>query len=126
MMGTRPKSLKYQAWKDQDQRCYWCGCPIVFHNHVPGQPIPDDSATVDHVYPAWHPKRKEFKHTGKPSPFVMACHSCNNKRGGTSFRKYHELIGKPFVDPHAPVARPATVTRSFSSLVTRGFKRRRN
>lgn len=126
MMARRTKSLKLQMWHDQRGRCYWCGCQIVFHTHVPGQPIPDDAATVDHIYPAWHPKRREFKNQGRPSPFVMACHSCNNKRGGTSFRKYHELIGKPFIEPQAPVARPATVIMSFNSLVTRGFKRRRN
>jgi hypothetical protein len=124
MMARRPKSMKLQVWADQGERCYWCLCLIIFHTHVPGEPIPDNAATVDHVYPAWHPKRIAFKNKGMPSPFVMACHSCNNKRGGISFKKYHELIGKPFVEPQAP--RQSSVTRSFNNLVVRGFKRRRN
>jgi hypothetical protein len=121
-MARRPKSLKVEVWNQQNKRCYWCLCPIEWHTHVPGVPTPANAATVDHVYPVWHAKRREFKNKGMPSPFVMACHSCNNKRGGTSFMKYHELIGKPFEEPKAP--RSSLTTRSFNNLVIRGFKKR--
>lgn len=122
-MARRPKSLKLEVWNQQGKRCYWCGCPIEFYTHVPGIPTPANAATVDHVYPAWHPMRQRYKNKGMPSPFVMACHSCNNKRGGTSFAKYHELIGKPFVEPRAP--QQTSVARLFTNMVTRGFKKRR-
>lgn len=105
MMARRAKPLKLRVWNEQNKRCYWCLCPVDFYSHVPGQPTRPDAATVDHVYPSWHPKRKMFNGKGMPAPFVISCHSCNNKRGGISFKRYHEIIGKPFVEPRAP--RPA-------------------
>jgi 5-methylcytosine-specific restriction endonuclease McrA len=107
MSSRGGRTLKRRVWLLQERRCYWCSCETFFHEHVEGQPTPENAVTVDHVYPAKHARRLEARNSGKPSPFVIACWACNNKRGGTTFRKYHEVIGKTYKDPIMPSMAPA-------------------
>lgn len=58
--------------------CSWCG---VFTINPPGDvPFvtpPPNLATADHLYSRNDPRRKHWH----PSPIVLACYACNQKRG---------------------------------------------
>ncbi len=90
-MAKRSFPSRLQVWKQQKECCYWCGRKTVFHKPESGSPTPPDMATVDHVYPNGHTRRREYKDLGKPSPFVMACSRCNLERGAINFNHFREI-----------------------------------
>jgi 5-methylcytosine-specific restriction endonuclease McrA len=71
--GREDKRRAVMWWRDPC--CFWCGRVTRLT-----KPQGDHSAaTVDHVYPRGHPRRRDpRKHL--PS-FVLACAKCNHERG---------------------------------------------
>lgn len=65
--------------------CHWCGkrTRLVFLKR--GQTMPDDGATVDHVFNRLDPTRLSNQST------VLACHKCNQDRGREDQRHLGEL-----------------------------------
>jgi len=53
--------------------CYWCDIPVKEYNQD-GQGLPDDAATIDHLYP--RQDRRKYQITEK----VLACNKCNQER----------------------------------------------
>lgn len=60
-------------WR-RDPRCFWCGRVTVFEAHNT-----PEAATVEHVYPRTHPRRRDTRRH-LPSK-VLACYGCNQARG---------------------------------------------
>lgn len=75
-----------QRWFKQHPYCAFCGCKLVLPRYTNRtKHIPPNAATIDHLRPRGHPERHE------PNPFnlwrrVLACWSCNNKRGAEFWR----------------------------------------
>lgn len=54
--------------------CYFCEKSVKLYEPIDGLPIPNDAATIDHLYP--RPERKRYELTLK----VLACNRCNRER----------------------------------------------
>jgi hypothetical protein len=82
-------TLRERLWH-KDRRCHWCGRLtrlIVPGNH---EKLPDDMATVDHLYSRLDENRHNLKRgiirKDKSGNIVLvrrvlACYSCNQRRG---------------------------------------------
>jgi hypothetical protein len=57
-----------------DPHCHWCGCEVVYFEPQRRQKVPDNFATIDHVY---------SRMAGRPlqGRWVLACSRCNQERG---------------------------------------------
>jgi hypothetical protein len=67
------QSRRKRLW-DADPHCYWCKRVTVFMNPADGR-LPDDAATLDHLYSRLNPDRDRDPHTA-----VLACRKCNQER----------------------------------------------
>jgi CRISPR/Cas system Type II protein with McrA/HNH and RuvC-like nuclease domain len=74
------RTRRRQLWK-QDPHCFWCGreTDITTANA-------EDSATVEHIYPRNHPRRRDTRKV-LPST-VLACARCNHERGTPATTTY--------------------------------------
>src|SRR3954468_1877679 len=65
----------------KDPHCTWCGREVVYFPIQPGQTIPGNFATIDHLYDRYNPKRKEIGNGGfREYTLVLACSDCNHWR----------------------------------------------
>lgn len=76
-------------------RCHWCGKPVVeWKDKHQKKPADSIRATIDHVYPRGEPLR----HYPPANPMliqkVLACHSCNQRRGNMPYTAFL-LIMRP-------------------------------
>ncbi len=64
------------VWDRDGGKCVYCRVPLVRGTHTPpGQREPGNTATLDHIKPH---SQGGFLKVGN---VVLACRSCNNKRG---------------------------------------------
>jgi len=98
-MSRRSKELKNYCSKVQGHKCYWCGRKIYpYEGWDRSEQFPDDYATVDHIFTMKDSRRKHFKKIKKPSPFVMSCRACNQKRGSMLVEQMEKLCHKKHID----------------------------
>jgi hypothetical protein len=73
-----------KLYLSQAGKCYWCSCQTLFrvHNH-PRQ------SSIDHLKTKFQ-GRKTFSDGG----YVMACYSCNQKRGREEYKEFKKLSDK--------------------------------
>jgi 5-methylcytosine-specific restriction endonuclease McrA len=68
--------LRYRMFVAQEGLCFYCGIEMhILQEDV--KPTPHDAATIDHRVPI--SKRPDLKKD--PSNLVLACSSCNSKKG---------------------------------------------
>ena len=76
MQNVRKRKLRLY-WRNP--HCHWCGTKTIIHKHKQCKAIPDNAATVDHLYTRFDYMR------GKSPPgveaTVLACNKCNFERG---------------------------------------------
>ena len=72
-MASKKRRRRERLFK-RNKLCHWCG--VVTKPPVKGQPLEDETATLDHLEPRW--ARREF--TGDKRT-VLSCHKCNKERG---------------------------------------------
>lgn len=70
--------------RDQRGRCHWCDQPVFLP--IRGNPLPPNTATLDHVFTKGDPRR-ENPPTGSIS-HVVACFTCNNQRGSMPYDEF--------------------------------------
>src|SRR5687767_7513791 len=60
-------------------KCYYCGCVTKRYSQVwtKGNPIPDDMATIEHLYPKWDIRRPLV---GFRESTVLSCYKCNHSQ----------------------------------------------
>lgn len=65
-------------------RCYWCKIEVKIYpqEEYLGKPLPDDTATLDHLK-----SRNVGRVKGENTPKVLACRKCNEKRARLEIRK---------------------------------------
>jgi len=68
-----PSTRRRRLWKRQPN-CFWCGRVTDISTAFRA-----NSATVEHIYPMRHPRRKDTRRV-LPST-VLACFACNQERG---------------------------------------------
>lgn len=108
-MSGRSLKIKQKVLEEQNGLCYWCGRKLIFTGRSYGHnPLPDNYATVDHIFPYGDPIRKLYKKNNTPSPFVVACPSCNLKRGNLLIEQMEDLCGKPHINWHKHFTAGAT------------------
>jgi hypothetical protein len=81
IMSRRHRELKIKMW-EKDPYCHWCGCFTVVTNIVAvprGTSLPDNAATVDHVYSRFNARRWVKAKYGERRR-VLACYKCNHER----------------------------------------------
>lgn len=67
-------------------KCFWCGCDTRFNGKRSG-----DFATVDHFFT--RADKRRFMGVGFPRALkVLACYSCNHRRGGTSPEEFALIV----------------------------------
>jgi len=73
------RKFKLEAW-NKNPNCHWCQQPTILTNVklFKGQPDPR-MATVDHLISRFNPERY-LKKNSNPSPKVLACFECNQRR----------------------------------------------
>jgi hypothetical protein len=50
--------MRITLWRHADgHRCHWCGRPTVLVTRLDGAAMPDEGATIDHLYPRGDPRR---------------------------------------------------------------------
>jgi hypothetical protein len=86
-MSRRTKK-EVMAMYNVDPHCHWCGRLMKFYEIKKGEKIPDDQCTVDHLYHVLNPIRQAYKKKHTPSPVVLACLHCNEKRGNEDLQYY--------------------------------------
>ena len=78
MMGTsskRMKAIREKLWEN-GPHCHWCGVLTMWpRSFAPGERIPNETASVDHLYTKLNPLREVY-----PDEFVLACVGCNSSR----------------------------------------------
>ena len=77
----RKEKKNLRLWKSQQlvkqkNKCYYCKCKLDITTYYPGEILPPDAMTIDHVLPRWRGGKNE------KSNMVLACFSCNNEKGG--------------------------------------------
>lgn len=72
------KRRRESLWND-NKHCHWCGVETVWAANNDGK-NPDNSATLDHIYSRYHPKRRE-PNKDCERRYVLACQACNHERG---------------------------------------------
>jgi hypothetical protein len=65
-----------ELFAEQQGKCYWCDRPC---REVTKSRLPDDAATLDHLFDRFDPRRHMPPQGQKR--YVMACHRCNHDRG---------------------------------------------
>jgi len=79
----------------KNPKCHWCGRIMRLYKdgEVPRFcSLPDDAATIDHIYPLHTPQRNWYKRMGRKSPVVLACNGCNNRRNNLPYGEFEKLI----------------------------------
>lgn len=85
--GRRRQEIKYRMWWQQGGHCHWCDRRVFLE--IVGQPLPPETATLDHVFTKNDPRRE---HPPKGSiAHVVACHGCNNERGSMPYDDFLKL-----------------------------------
>ncbi len=74
---------------EENPHCCYCGVLTVLTNTVGGQ-MPPNAATVEHIYPRLHPKRREPNYS-QEKRLALACFKCNNEK---SVRDQVDYLGK--------------------------------
>lgn len=72
------KSRKIRLFH-RNPRCYYCGVIVRIVNVPKGKRIPDDMATLEHLYSRLDYRRHD-KNDGKTERTVLSCHKCNQER----------------------------------------------
>lgn len=67
--------------------CHWCGRRTKLITPRPRRRVPDDLATVDHVYS----RLKMALRRANPGAVVLACYGCNQKRSLQDQREHQQL-----------------------------------
>lgn len=64
-----------------DPHCHWCGIEVIYYALPEGKQMPDNFATIDHLYSRLNEQRKEKTFAyGHEMTLVLACHKCNHER----------------------------------------------
>jgi len=93
-MTNRSYRYKKELY-EKSPNCYWCGEQMTLYHGVPsGEKLPDNAVTIEHIFAIKDKRRKYFKKIKTPSPVVLACNKCNNKRKGKSLVSYEEKFNK--------------------------------
>ena len=87
--------LEKETLYNQNPYCHWC--KKLMHLYRAGdikqyEQIPDDAATVEHIYPHGSNQRKWYKKNHIRSPIVLACLRCNGERGCMPYEKFKEKM----------------------------------
>jgi len=75
--------------------CHWCACELVEFSRPDAHNMPDNAATLDHLFNAMHPGRDWYGGTA----VVLACRKCNHRRGVSDNRRIRFGIYVEPVDP---------------------------
>jgi hypothetical protein len=77
--NTRMRITLWRHAQPQPGRCHWCGCPTVLVSAWPrgAGELPENAATIDHLYPQGDPRRSP---ASGAADLVLACHACNGER----------------------------------------------
>ncbi len=82
MNSRRKQKILKRLHAEQAGLCKWCGKPCYLHGDParlrPSGKLSGKAATIDHVYHRSDPRRRE---PGGYNAVVMACATCNRKRG---------------------------------------------
>ena len=74
-----------RALMEKDPHCIYCAVEVKEYNLLPHQKMPDDQATIDHLYEKYDKRRYEnFGFNNK----VLSCAKCNHDR---DLQKYGNL-----------------------------------
>ena len=68
------KKIKLRLYKESPF-CFYCGIRTKIYKQEDGKKLPNNTATVDHIYTLHERKR------GENVPKVLSCWKCNNTRG---------------------------------------------
>ena len=73
------RQIRTNLHKKQEGKCFWCYVLTIENNteFKKGQIIPNNTATLDHVYHKGHPLKSNPPKNGA---YVLSCFSCNQKR----------------------------------------------
>ena len=72
--------IKHSIIKHGAPICFWCECVVVKYPLKNRESLPDNYATVDHLYSRWNPLRQTLGEPGEKR-LVLSCHKCNWTRG---------------------------------------------
>lgn len=91
MSKANGKQLR-RFW-DENPNCHWCGVlTIIMPQHLKKHgPVPDNAATIDHLFSRLDPRRFR-SHMTMERRHVLACRKCNNQRGAEDQQKNIDLV----------------------------------
>jgi hypothetical protein len=90
-MSDRARLIKLYK---KDCHCYWCGVETNDYYICQGKKLPDDAATIDHLYPKGDIRRLIYELNNLPQPVVLSCYKCNTERSGNPLEKQLEKCNK--------------------------------
>ena len=79
MDSKRLRKRLLKLW-EEDPKCCWCGILTRVEPRTNGGQLPNDTATLEHLYSRLHPKRRDPNYSSEQRRF-LACHWCNHRRG---------------------------------------------
>jgi hypothetical protein len=84
-----------KLWEEQRGLCHWCGKECYLHDdprrfRPKTGTLSGKAATLDHLYAIGDPRRRLTG--GKQKRFVMACSTCNGKRGKKTPEQFQQLM----------------------------------
>ena len=86
----------------KDPHCHWCGIEVIYRKLTFGEKMPDNFATIDHLFSRLSPQRGQKQHPTQEIT-VLACNKCNFIRGkeeekGLGKTELRKRSGKPDVN----------------------------
>ncbi len=76
-MSGRALRRQRRKWFAEKPFCHWCGKRLRLVELPNGGAMPEDAATIDHLYSRLHPQR----HLSGGRRRVLACSKCKHDRG---------------------------------------------
>lgn len=82
-------TIKSKKLMQKDSKCHWCNIETIkIKININENELPDNFATIDHIFPKLHPLRLFSSKT------VLACHKCNQTRNRNFYFKLPSFIKK--------------------------------
>lgn len=85
--GCSIRVYRRQLARDQANRCFYCGCPLV-EPPARGGPCPPRAATLDHRVPV------SRGGTDDPNNICVSCYQCNVLKGCSTEEEFRVLREK--------------------------------
>lgn len=120
-INRRIPRIKKLLLSYQDSLCFYCDKKLLPLTEKHKSPLPHNYPTLEHLKPR---HGHNFQRDYRMSNLVMACHTCNQEKGGKNWTEFfllkNPIHNRIYAGPHRRRDTP-NVAPLFQALEARGF-----